>query len=362
MPTRPTGFDFETRPSIGLALGSGSARGLAHFGVIRAIEEAGLEVDCIAGTSIGALVGAVYAAGKIDALEATFRELDWRKTLSMFDVILPKSGLLDGAKISKLVHEHVHASGMEALPKLFHAVATDILSGEEVVIRSGDIIEAVRASTSVPGIFTPVRCQGRLLVDGGLVNPVPVSTVRDMGADIVIAADVNHHIVAGRNLIPLRKNGAQPSDGDKMSRMFSRWVADYAVSMSDLKQRLLARGEPSSAQFTRWVSTDEPLPSIFEVLLASIHIMESRITQAQLRIGRPDILIQPPLGHIHFLEFARAEEIISIGYESARKELAARLPKLLSAAARKRRRALLAGTVALNQAAIGKRASPSNNA
>jgi NTE family protein len=148
------------RPKIGLALGSGSARGLAHLGVIRALADAGIEVDFIAGTSMGALIGAICAAGKLDEVEAVFRGFDWKKTVSFFDVVLPKSGLLDGAKVSELVRNHIRADSIEMLPIPFAAVATDIASGKEVVIRSGDVIEAVRASISVPGIFTPVRSDG----------------------------------------------------------------------------------------------------------------------------------------------------------------------------------------------------------
>lgn len=327
------GFDFDSRPKIGLALGSGSARGLAHFGVIRALAEAGIEVEFIAGTSIGALVGAVYSAGRIDALEATFRSMDRKKTRALFDFVLPKSGLLDGARLSKLVHEHIQVNGIEALPILFHAVATDIQSGEEVVIRTGDIIKAVRASASVPGIFTPVRSNGRLLVDGGLVNPVPASTVRAMGANIVIAVDVNHHIVAGRNLIPIRAKNAATSNTDKMLRMVSRWAGEYGMSSSYSKPKQRVRGASvhPSVQPSLRDASEESLPSIFEVLLASINIMEALITRSHFRIARPDVIIQPPLGHIRFLEFHRADEIISIGYESARRQLAAQLPNLLNA-------------------------------
>ena len=308
------------RPKIGLALGSGSARGLAHLGVIRAIEDAGIRVDYIAGTSMGALIGAIHAAGKLDELEAAFRGFDWKKTASFFDVVLPKSGLLDGAKVSELVRAHIHADAIELLPKPFAAIATDIFSGEEVVIRSGDVIEAVRASISVPGIFTPVRSNGRILVDGGLTNPVPVSAVRAMGADIVIAVDLNHRIIAGKNLKPLLPISKTKNTNDSAPGMFSRWVGDYLLSMKDLRQKLLAGDAPASAQFRKWISA-EPLPSIFEVLLASINIMETRLTQTRLSLDRPDMTIQPPLGHIRFLEFGRAEEIIAIGYEHAQQQL-----------------------------------------
>ncbi len=308
------------RPRIGLALGSGSARGLAHLGVIRAIEDAGIKVDFIAGTSMGALIGAIHAAGKLDELEAAFRGFDWKKTASFFDVVLPKSGLLDGVKVSELVRAHIHADAIELLPKLFAAIATDLVSGEEVVIRSGDVIEAVRASISVPGIFTPVRSNGRILVDGGLTNPVPVSAVRAMGADIVIAVDLNHQIIAGKNLKPLLPAAKIKNEKDSAPGMFSRWVGDYLLSMKDIRQKLLAGDAPASAQFRKWISA-EPLPSIFEVLLASINIMETRLTQTRLSLDRPDMIIQPPLGHIRFLEFGRAEEIIAIGYEHARQQL-----------------------------------------
>ncbi len=279
---------------------------------------------------MGALIGAIHAAGKLDELEATFLDFDWKTTASFFDVVLPKSGLLDGEKVSDLVRAHVHADAIEMLPIPFAAVATDIVSGEEVAIRSGDVIEAVRASISVPGIFTPVRSNGRILVDGGITNPVPVSTVRAMGADIVIAVDLNHEIVAGKNLKPLRSTENTKRDEDSTPDMFSRWVGDYRISMQDIRQKLLAWDNPASAQFRKWTSAEEPLPNIFEVLLASINIMETRITHTRLLLDRPDVVIQPPLGHIRFLEFDRAEEIISIGYEHTQRQLAALPDHVLS--------------------------------
>ena len=309
------------RPKIGLALGSGSARGLAHIGVIRAIEDAGIKVDFIAGTSIGALVGAIHAAGKLGKLEATFLEFDWKRTASFFDVVLPKSGLLDGEKVSELVREHVHADVIEKLPIPFAALATDIDSGEEIVIRSGDLIDAVRASISVPGIFTPVRSNGHILVDGGLTNPVPASAVRAMGADIVIAVDLNHEIIAGKNLKSMLNTVKEGGAEDDTSDMLSHWLNEFRMSMNDIRQKMLAGDNPALAQFRKW-SSKEPLPSIFEVLLASINIMETRITRTRLQLDKPEVIIQPPLGPIRFLEFARAEELIAIGYEHTKRQLA----------------------------------------
>jgi NTE family protein len=307
------------QPKIGLALGSGSARGLAHLGVIRALQEAGIKVDYVAGTSIGALVGAVYAAGSIDSLESTFQKFDWKKMVSFFDVIFPKSGLIDGAKVRDLVRVLVRTEVVESLPIPFCAVATDIQSGEEVVISQGDLIEAVRASIAVPGIFTPVRSNGLLLVDGGLVNPVPVSVARAMGADIVIAVDLNQQIVAGKNLKPLTAAKATPVPTD-IPTPTSRWTSDCLLSLRELRQKLGAKDAPAAGQFNRWLSA-EPLPNIFELLLASINIMETSITESRLGIDKPDLIIRPPLGEFRFLEFNRAEEIIAIGYESAREQL-----------------------------------------
>lgn len=305
------------RPAVGLALGSGSARGLAHIGVLRALDEAGVTVDVVAGTSIGALIGAVHAAGKIDLLAETFRAFDWRRMASFFDVVLPTSGLLDGARISAMVRDHVPSEAIAELRLPFAAVATDIATGQEVVIREGDVIEAVRASISVPGILTPVRRDGRFLVDGGLVNPVPVSAARGLGARFVIAVDLNHGIVAGKNLKPLRqrKPRAEPP-------RLPPWAQNLSQSVQELTARLLPQdsaGKPPA----RRPAKAEPMPSIFEVLLASINIMESQITESRLALERPELLIRPPLGHIRFLDFDRAEEIIEIGYNSAVEQLSA---------------------------------------
>jgi NTE family protein len=147
-----------------------------------------------------------------------------------------------------------------------------------------------------------------------------VSAARAMGADIVIAVDLNHDVVAGKNMKPLVTAPKADSANDNVSGMLSRWVGDYRLSMNDIRQKLLEGNNPASAQFRKWISA-EPLPSIFEVLLASINIMETRLTQTRLSLDRPDVIIQPPLGHIRFMEFGRAEEIIAIGYEHTQRQL-----------------------------------------
>lgn len=292
-------------PRVGLALGSGSARGLAHIGVLRAIEDAGIKVDFIAGTSMGALIGAIYAAGKLEGLTERFLDFDWKSIVSLLDPVFPRSGLIDGQKIADFVRAHVPATSIEHLPIPFQAVATDIMNGEQVALGTGDLIEAVRASIAVPGIFTPVRSNGRILVDGGLVNPVPVSVARAMGADLIIAVDLNHDIVTTRLSRPHPFANGKP----------------YTQAMSRMLESLQSLESPALAQFSAWLH-QEPLPGIFDVLLASIYVMQARITQATLRHDKPEILIRPPLGAVRFMEFDRAEEIIEIGYRSAAGHLA----------------------------------------
>lgn len=296
------------RPRIGLALGSGSARGLAHVGVLRALKEANIEVDLVAGTSMGAVIGAVFASGKIDGLSARLRNLDWQSIVALLDPVFPRSGLIDGQKITEFVCAHVPNTRIEDLLLPFAAVATDITNGAQVVATAGDLTEAVRASIAVPGIFTPVRSNGRILVDGGLVNPMPVSVARAMGADLVIAVDLNHDIVAGRLSHP-----AAHANGN-----------GHGSIMARLLESLRAIDSPVLAQFEAWLHKPplEPLPGIFEVLLASLYIMQARVTEADLRQTQPDLLIQPPLGAVRFMEFDRAEEIIDIGYRSAVEQLA----------------------------------------
>ena len=297
---------------IGLALGSGSARGWAHIGVIRALTEAGIHIDCIAGTSIGAVVGAVHASGNIDTLEDVVLEMDWKKIVYFFDVVLPKSGLIDGNKVADFIRSCVEESNIEDLPLPFSAVSTDLATGNEVVIQEGDIIEAVRASISVPGIFTPVRKDNMSLVDGGLVNPVPVSVVREMGADFVIAVDLNHDIIAKKGFTQISIPDSSIRHSEKEGGQNS--VETKSTIFEALNRRIRTVAVPALTQVRQWLARD-PLPNIFEVLMTSINIMETQITTSRLKTDPPDLLIRPNLGHLRFLEFNRAEEAIAEGYK-----------------------------------------------
>lgn len=293
--------------NIGLALGSGSSRGWAHIGVIRALAEAGIEIKYVAGTSIGSLVGAAFALNKIDVLEDFARQLDWRQILSFLDIAFPRSGLIDGEKITNFFRSQVREMNIEDLPLPYRAVATDLIAGREFVMGQGDLIAAIRASISVPGIFTLVKKDGLYLVDGGLVNPVPISVARDMGADCVIAVDLNHDLVDKKGT-----GGVGPADPPIKEAADQPQGPKWKMAKG-LTGKLGELGTPTLSQVRQWMKRDS-VPNIFDVLTTSISIMESQITAAKLAADPPELLIQPKLGHISFLEFHRAEEAIAEGY------------------------------------------------
>lgn len=302
---------------IGLALGSGAARGWAHIGVIDALIEKGIRIEYVAGTSMGALVGAVYASKKIDILADVARRLDWRQVIYHFlEISFPRSGLIDGTKVEAFVRRYVQLCDIRDLPVPFCAVATDVQTGGEVIIDEGDIIEAVRASISTPGIFTPVIRKGRVLVDGGLVNPVPVDVVRKMGADFVIAVDVSHFVKKEesdkQHRASLAKEQAIPASGP---------AGDIPGRILQRIRRKFADLDLSARAYTRQWMKESVLPNIFDVMGNSIRIMEAQITESRLKIDRPDVLIRPRVGHLSFMDFHRAEEAIAEGRKAALKQL-----------------------------------------
>lgn len=284
---------------IGLALGSGAARGWAHIGVLRVLQEAGIEPDVVCGTSIGALVGAAYAAGELDRLEPWVRKLDWRQVVGLLDVRMA-GGLLEGGKLVAFFRERFVDGGIEALGKPFGCVATDLATGREVWLRSGPVIDAVRASIAIPGVFTPAVRDGQLLVDGGLVNPVPVSLCRAMGADVVIAVDLNWHLMR-RQRVAGRAQARDRRGGGLLDGVLQRWRGgDVGVA------------EPGPA-----------LPSLLDVLTTSMNIVQWRITQSRLAGEPADVVIRPLLGDVAAMEFHRAAPAIAAGRKAAEQALPA---------------------------------------
>lgn len=287
------------KPKLGIALGSGSARGWAHLGVLRALGEAGVKPDIVCGCSIGAFIGAAYANGDLERLEEWVSGLTWQSVVSLLDVSL-KSGLIKGNKLIQFFEQQFVNVPFESLPVPFGCVATELDSGREVWLREGNVAQAVRASIALPGLFTPVRRQGTLLVDGGLVNPVPVSLCRAMGADIVIAVDLGSDLV-GR---AFRGNGVQPPVTNIEADM--RWTS-----------RLLARlGLAGNGN-------DPSLPSLLTVINASINIMQVRIARSRLAGEPAEMLIAPRLAQLGLMDYHRGREAIAEGQAAVQRVLPA---------------------------------------
>jgi NTE family protein len=274
---------------IGIALGSGSARGWAHIGILRALEAVGIIPDIACGTSIGALVGAAYASNRLDALEEWVLHMDWWEMLRLMD---PRpTALIEGERLMKAFSERVEDVLIESLPKPFGAVATDLFTGREIWFQKGSLMEAVRASIALPGLFSPVYQSGRWLVDGGLVDPVPVSLCRAMGAERVIAVNLNGDII-GR--YARRRSNRRFRAGDLLGKLGSRL------------QKALGNGKSSR-------SKADDTPGLFDVIAGSMHIMQDRITRSRMAGEPPDVLLVPRVAHLALLDFDRAEEAISAG-------------------------------------------------
>lgn len=279
------------KPKIGLVLGSGSARGWAHIGVIHALAEAGIRPDVICGCSIGAFVGAAAASGELDKLEEWVMGLAWRDVMGLVDVSLG-GGILKGEKLVAFFERHFVDRDFAELALPFGCVATDLATGREVWLREGSVAAAVRASIALPGLFTPAQRDGRLLVDGGLVNPVPVSLCRALGAEAVIAVDLGSDMV-GHALRRPPADTAQPG-----------WT-----------QRLLA-----SVGLSR---RDDDMPPMVDVLSTSIHIMQTRIARSRLAGEPADVLVAPRLAHLGLMDYHRGAEAIAEGRAAVKRLLPA---------------------------------------
>ncbi len=286
---------------IGLALGSGAAKGWAHIGVIRALEAMGVQIHVVSGSSIGALVGAAYAAGRLDALEAWVRRLTWRDVLQNMDISLQGGGFIHGDKVMQVFRRHVEGETIEGLSRPFAAVATDLHTGQEVWLREGSLLEGVRASIALPGLFTPLRYGDRWLVDGGLVNPVPVSLCRAMGADVVIAVNLNDDILKKRRAREQPEPQPLPAKVEAdLWEQFSQRVSELVNAQVDKLNLPLLRNNRDA-------------PGLLDVVLGSLYIMQDRLTRSRMAGDPPDITLSPRLAHIGLMEFHQAEEVIAVG-------------------------------------------------
>ncbi|MFO7582050.1 patatin-like phospholipase RssA [Guyparkeria sp.] len=290
------------RLKIGLALGSGAARGWAHIGVIRALEDAGIKPDVVVGSSIGALVGAGYVSDSFDRMEEWARGIRTWDVMRLLDVRLG-GGLIEGDNLMRSLKKQMGPIDIEDLSLPFAAVATDLEAGREVWLREGSLLDAVRASIAVPGLMAPVRHEERWLVDGGLTDPVPVSLCRAMGADVVIAVNLNSDLV-GRHVRDLRGAAHHGIDGEGG---LPEWVEGVDERWLD-------------GRLGKWLekrSNGAEPPGMLDVMAGSINIMQDRITRSRMAGDPPELLISPKLSQIGLLEFERAAETIQIGRDAA---------------------------------------------
>ncbi|TIV98447.1 MAG: patatin family protein [Mesorhizobium sp.] len=275
------------KAGISLALGGGCARGWAHIGVLRALDEAGIEVSMIAGTSIGALVGGCYLAGKLDEIEEFARSLTKRRIFGLLDLNLRGSGLFGGMKLDARLREHVDGIRFEDLSKPFVAVASEIRTGHEIWLSNGSLITAMRASYALPGVFEPVSCNGRVLVDGALVNPVPVSVCRAYEQPLVVAVNL-HYDLFGR----------------------------AAVIKHSAGELVIETDAPRPGQANPHYQPHQTRLGITGVMVEAFNIIQDRISRARLAGDPPDMSLQPKLSHIGLTEFHRADEAIRLGYQA----------------------------------------------
>ncbi|MEP7455369.1 patatin family protein [Phyllobacterium sp. SB3] len=288
-PERPV----QSKTPIALALGGGAARGWAHIGVLRALDEAGIEISMIAGTSIGALVGGCYLGGKLDQLEEFARSLTKRGIFSLLDLRFGGNGLFGGMKLDRRLREHLEELSIEDLPKPFIAVCTEINTGHEIWLTRGSLITSMRASYALPGVFEPVECNGRILVDGALVNPVPVAVCRSYEQPLVVAVNLHYDQFGRAAVIKHSAEAPHPQAGD---------VEGSGSRRPAYSKRLGITG----------------------VMMESFNIIQDRISRARMAGDPPDIALLPKVGTIGLAEFHRADEAIRSGYE----ETMARLGEL----------------------------------
>jgi NTE family protein len=289
-----------------LALGGGAARGWAHIGVVKALANAGIKPDIIVGTSIGAVVGACHAGGRLDALETFARELTRRRVFGYLDFNFAGTGLINGQRLCQRLDQELGDLHIEELEQRFTAVATEIGTGHEIWLSHGRVVDAVRASYALPGIFKPVKINNRWLFDGALVNPIPVSVCRAHGARYVIAVNLNFDMCGRGTIVPHFEPEIveAPPEPEPEPILGKNGIAVRRL----LQRQIFGKGETA--------------PGISTVMVEAFNIVQDRIARSRLAGDPPDLMINPRLGGIGLFDFHRADELIECGEEAAKRELA----------------------------------------
>jgi NTE family protein len=294
------------RPVIGLALGGGAARGFAHIGIVKTLIAHGIVPNVVVGTSIGAVVGGAYAAGHLDTLEEWARGLQPRNVLGYLDIRLNGSGLIGGEKLAAQLEAAIGQTLIEDLPLKFATVATEVRTGHEIWLTHGRMVDAMRASYALPGIFSPVLAGDRWLVDGALVNPVPVSAARALGAEIVIAANLSSDVFTHSTTV--YSHGASATAPETPVEMAApkRGLGKFFSPERTVKREFFGSGGR---------------PGISSVMVDAFNIMQDRITRARLAGDPPDLLISPRVGQIGWFDFHRADDLIRHGARAAERAI-----------------------------------------
>ncbi|WP_409433851.1 patatin-like phospholipase family protein [Litorimonas sp. RW-G-Af-16] len=296
------------RAPLGLALGGGVARGWAHIGALRALIEAGIKPDIIAGTSIGAVVGGAYLADRLDVLEKWSRSLNRRRVMGYMDVSWGGSGFMRGERLARTLQKYMGDIRIEDLDRRFAAVTCDLRTGYEVWLQRGPLVPAVRASYALPGAFEPVKIDGRYMIDGALVNPVPVSACRALGAHMVIAVSLN-----GDAFGPIGTSHEINMDEDD----------DDTVDPFELASQSLNKLRPDRLLLKSMIGNVTPgkSPKMGSVMMGTLNIVMDRISRSRLAGDPPDVFVAPRIGHIGMLEFTKADELIERGYRAMQHEI-----------------------------------------
>jgi NTE family protein len=293
-----------SRPRIGLALGGGAARGWAHIGVLDVLTEAGYAPEVIAGTSIGAVVGGCYAADKLGQLREFALGLTKRRVVGLMDFHLGGAGLISGGRLKRLLERDLAGLQIGDLKQTYAAVATELGTGHEIWLTRGSLVDALRASYALPGVFDPVKLGGRWLMDGALVNPVPVTVARALGADVVLCVNLNSDMT-GRGTV-IQSYGADPDpEPAPEQRPATGWFGSVRERM---------RGIVGKANH-------EQQPGLAGVMIDAFNITQDRISRSRLAGDPPDVMIGPRLGRVGLFDFHRADEAIALGRQAAERAL-----------------------------------------